>query len=481
MNQTLLRCVLNLDGAKFLRPWVLWSLPFVVLVLQIDLSAQQATNSPPTAPSTNGPAWLTQPMSVADALYVALRQNANILKALSDMDAADGLASETRSIALPHLRGASEYEHTEAVEEIDFGRGSRLESPKDEWSGTIRIRQPIYQGGRLKAAWRTAKLTREESLLQYYTTVSDNLLDVRTAYYNVLLAEEQIAVREASVKLLSEELENTKRRFDAGAVPRFDVLRAEVAVATEKPRLIRVRNLYRIAKNKLATLLGYDIPATIWEDIPMTLTDRLRAEPYTVELPSALVQALKQRPELAALQKGVDLRKERINAAKAESRPWLSLFAGYDARNSTFRDDFMRTVTGPIAGVELTWEMWDAGATKGRIKQAQAAYDKAQVSLDDALRRVEQEVRTAYSSFLEAREVLESQIKVQEQADEALRLARSRYEAGTGTQLDVLDAQTSLTEARATQVEALRDYLVAQANLERAIGKDIPALKEGKR
>ena len=69
--------------------------------------------------------------------------------------------------------------------------GSRLESPKDEWSGTIRIRQPIYQGGRLKAAWRTAKLTREEALLNYYAVVADSLLDVRTAYYDVLLAEQE--------------------------------------------------------------------------------------------------------------------------------------------------------------------------------------------------------------------------------------------------------------------------------------------------
>jgi outer membrane protein TolC len=96
------------------------------------------------------------------------------------------------------------------------------------------------------------------------------------------------------------------------------------------------------------------------------------------------------------------------------------------------------------------------------------------LEVEQITRRVELEVRTAYSDFIEAREVLESQKKVQDQAQEAYRLAQSRYEAGTGTQLDVLSAQTSLTDARSTQIQALHDYAVARARLERAIGQDVP-------
>ena len=82
-------------------------------------------------------------------------------------------------------------------------------------------------------------------------------------------------------------------------------------------------------------------------------------------------------------------------------------------------------------------------------------------------------MRTAYSTFIEAKEVLDSQVKVQEEADEALREAESRASAGTGTQLDVLDAQTSLTQARTTRVQALHDYDSARAHLQRAIGADM--------
>ena len=86
-------------------------------------------------------------------------------------------------------------------------------------------------------------------------------------------------------------------------------------------------------------------------------------------------------------------------------------------------------------------------------------------------------VRTAYSDFLEAKEVLDSQIKVREEADEALREAKARADAGTGTQLDVLDAETSLTQARTTQIQALHDYTAARARLERAIGADLAPAK----
>ena len=86
-------------------------------------------------------------------------------------------------------------------------------------------------------------------------------------------------------------------------------------------------------------------------------------------------------------------------------------------------------------------------------------------------------MRTTYSDFIQARETLESQQKVQEQADEALREANARAGAGTGTQLDVLNAETSLTQARTTQIQAQHDYVAARARLERAIGADLAPAK----
>jgi len=165
-----------------------------------------------------------------------------------------------------------------------------------------------------------------------------------------------------------------------------------------------------------------------------------------------------------------ELRREGVKSARAGYWPSLQVFAGYGADSRRFTDRFTDEVHGWETGARLQWNLFDGMLTQGKVRQAQALEQRAMVDLDDATRRIELEVRVAYSSFIEAKDVLKSQEKVTEQAMEALRLANSRYEAGTGTQLDVLSAQTALTEARTTYVRALRDYAVARARLERAIG-----------
>jgi outer membrane protein len=422
------------------------------------------------AAETNFPAWLSQPMSMADALKLSLLQNGAVLKGESELEASQGIVLQTRSVAFPKIRGAGGYLHTEAVEKIPFDSQGRVDPQRDQWVGGIRVVQSIYEGGRIRSALRSARLTREQALLQYQTIVSDTLLQVRSAYYDVLLAAQQIVVQEASVKLLEEQLANTKRRFDAGAVTRLDVVRGEVELANTKPRLIRARNAHRIAKNNLATDLGYSIPPNVWEDIPMILTDKLEGGTYEVDLPGALSLAAQLRPELGVLRKEEALRKEAIVTARAETKPSIGIFGGYGAHNSRFDDSFTSGIGGPTAGIELTWNMWDSGLTRGRVMEAAARLKGVEAELDERMRRVSVQVRSAYSSFLEAREVLESQKKVQEQAEEALRLATSRYDAGTSIQLDLLNAQTALTEARTTQVQALYGYEIARARLEHAIG-----------
>lgn len=447
-------------------------LAFVALAMLLRCAsclAAVATNN-----AASPPPWLSEPISLSDAIRIALLQNSAILRGQSDLEATYGVVVQTKAIALPKLRGSSTYDHTEGVEEFPFPSTHEIRPPRDEWSGSIRIVQTIYQGGRIRSALRTARLTKDQALLQYEAVIADALLEVRIAYFGVLEAEQQIVVQEASVKLLLQELENTQHRFEAGTVPRFDVLRGEVEVANARPRLIRAKNQYRIAKSNLATVLGYNIPSSVWEDIPLNLTGKLDAGAYNIELPTAIAQAMERRPELGSLRKAESLRKEDIVAVKSGYKPTVSVFGGYGARNASFRSDFFLDVAGAIAGVELTWDIFDGNLTRGRVMQAKALSDRARIDLDDATRRIELEVRTAYSTFLEAREVLESQKKVQEQAEEALRLATSRYDAGTGTQLDVLNAQTSLTQARTTQIQALYDYDVARSRLERAIGQDVP-------
>ncbi len=424
------------------------------------------------AADTNSPAWLTRPLSLVDALNTALLQNASILKAKSDFEDTQGLVIQTRAVALPQLTATGKYQD-EDLSLVQAFPAPGVETPHQDWDAGIQITQTIYDGGKSIAALRSANTTKKQSLAVYQTAVEDALLNVRLAYYDVLLAAQQVTVHEASVNLLQKELEDQQHRLDAGTVPKFNVLRAEVAVANERPNLIQAKNNYRISKNNLSNLLGYNLPREIWEDIPLNLTDGFDTTPLNVNLPDAIQQALTKRTELEAARRTVDLQKLNVTSAKSGYQPAVQVFAGYNWVNSEFSTDLNSQFNGWDAGAQLSWSLFDGGLTYGKVKQAKADLDKSKTDLADQSRQIELQVRTAYSDLLQARETLDSQQKVQEEAEEALREANARSEAGTGTQLDVLDAETALTQARTTLVQSQHDYVSAVARYQRAIGSDL--------
>ena len=435
------------------------------------------TVSVSAATTTNSLGWLTQPLSLTEALNLALKQNATISKAKNDLEASHGLVVQTRAIALPQLTASGQ------VEKIDPGYIESVSGFSQQqtrsWNSGIRLVQNVYMGGRMVAAIKAADVTKVQALANYRTAVANALLNVRLAYYDVLLAEQLVTVREASVKLLAKELDDQQKRFDAGTVPHFNVLRAEVAVANEKPALIAARNTLRLAKNTLVNALGYNLPREIWDDIPLNLSDKLTTEPYAVNVSEAIQQALAQRTELTSLRQNIKLQKLNIVDAKSGYKPVIGLFAGYNWHSAQLLDpiEMDHAIQGWNAGAQLSWNIFDGAATFGKVTQAKAKNSKAQTELDDQSRLIELGVRSAYSDFVQARETLESQSKVVELADEALREAKARADAGTGTQLDVLNAETELTKSRTTQVQAQHDYTAARAKLERAIGADLAPLK----
>ncbi|MFO1477795.1 MAG: TolC family protein [Verrucomicrobiota bacterium] len=460
-----------------------WMCGIVALALWAPVAWSQTAGS--STVSTNVPGWVTRPLSLVDALNLVLQQNGTLLKARKDLEANHGIVVQTRAVVLPSVQVTSGF-NAVSQNSIDIAAlppplGSFQLGQDQSWNAQVRVVQSIYEGGRMLSALRTARLTNEQAVLAYRTAVSDTLLAARISYYDVLLARQQIVVNEASVELLTKELEDQQRRFDAGTVPRFNVLRAEVALANARPALIRARNDYRVAKNNLSNILGYNLPREIWDDIPLQLTDRLVAQPYQIDLPSAISQALERRTELAALRKGEQLQEEAVVNARSGYKPSVQVYGGYGDKSSEFSTDLTVERHGWLAGAQLSWNLFDGMATIGRVQTAKALRDKSKTEVDDTSRRIELEVRTAYSSFVQAREVLESQEKVQEEAEEALRLAKARADAGTGTQLDVLDAETSLTQARTTQSEALHGYATARARLERAIGQDLAPATEGRK
>lgn len=421
--------------------------------------------------------WPTNALSLSDALSIALNGNAAIQKAKQDIEEAHGVSIQQRAVSLPRLTGAGAYQQIDEnkIERVAFAPGSPPVAFQNNqsWNANVSVMQPFFAGGKLSSSRRSSKLTREAAMANYQAMLADTLLEVRIAYSDVLLAAEQISVQEASTRLLEKELIDTKRRFEAGTVPKFNVLRAEVELANARPPLIRARNQQRVAKNNLAMLLGFDVPKETSEEIPLETADSLKAEPFDISIGAAVNKAFQRRPELAALQLATQLRHEEVIQSRADYFPTLGGTASYGWQSRNFVRDLSQDLNGWTVGGQVTWNIFDFGLTKGKVDAARAREEKSKIDVTDRQRRIELEVRTAHSNFSEAREVLASQTRVIEQAEEALRLASARADAGSGTQLDVLSAQTALTQSRTVYSQALRDYSVARARLERATGEGV--------
>jgi outer membrane protein TolC len=409
-------------------------------------------------------------LDLRGAITFALENNFAIRQARERIREQEGLIVEVKAQALPNASLDSSYTRTDDELRQEGSNGSN-----ENWSIALNVRQILYSGGGVSAALDLQRLVREAALLDLQAVVNNALLDVRTRFYDVLLAREQIDVQEQNVNLLREQLQTARNRFEAGSVSNFDVLRAEVAVANAQAPLIRARNQYRIAIDVLRQTLGFINPSLDNVTKVPEFVGTLDFTPIPYDLQASIRTALSSRPELQSLSKFEEAFEVGVDLQKSGYRPDLAVVGGYQFRKAGNSDRFSDSVDGWTVGLQSSWAVFDGRATRGRVAQARSQLEQARLTTAEQTLAVEVEVRRAISSLQEGAELAEAAQKVVEQAEEALRLADARYAAGSATQLDVLETRVALTEARTNQIEANYRYNVALATLRRAVG-DVEAL-----
>jgi outer membrane protein len=425
---------------------------------------------------------LSGDVSLERAVSFALKNNAQIREALFEIQRTRGQYIEVLASALPLVTATGSYrqEDKDLLEQTsrniggassfgasssDFNRGG-----DKTWRFAIEAKQVVYSGGKVKSALKIAENTTDIGYLSLRETVESVIAQVRKQFYATLLNRELIRVAEESITLLEEELKDQTNRFEAGTVPKFNVLRAEVELANAKPELIRARNNHLLALLDLAKTVGVNQPRTAVP--PFDAFGELRMMEHGWNIESALATARKRRVMLKVQDRTVRNEAEQVEVARAGGRPRVDANAGYELRNSRITDDLSKEANGWYFGVQGTWNIFDSGATQGQVMQAQAKLGVARVRQQDAVQQVELEVQRSFARVREAKELIASQAKTVEQADEALRLSKERLSAGAGTQLDVLSARVALTRARTTELQARYDYNVALAEFDRATGAD---------
>ncbi|MEQ1861494.1 MAG: TolC family protein [Chthoniobacteraceae bacterium] len=443
---------------------------------------------------------ITGNLTIEGAIKLALQQNPDILRQLQEIERTRGLVITARAAALPHLALLASYnQESKSFDEnrggsggsgsgtnilIPLADGQTLDlsslfsssseafraSPDKTWQVSLEIRQALYAGGAIRAGISAAKFGEDIAYWQLRDVIDRVVATTRGQFYAVLTNRSLIDVAEETVKLQEDQLKDQQNRFEAGTVPRFNVITAEVALANVVPLLIQAKNNYLISQIQLAKTLGLD-PGPGGEP-----TFKCVGAITIVERPFDIIQALElgkaRRPSLKVQRLQIKIQAEQIHIAAAGYKPRINATGGYLFRNSRLTEDIESHVDGWFIGFTGRWDIFDGLETHGNLKQARAQFEQSQIIYKDSVLQVELEVQQAFANLRSQRETIRSQQKVVEQAVEALRLANERFSAGAGTQLDVLNARTQLTQARTTELQSRGNYNITVAEFDRTISAD---------
>jgi len=311
---------------------------------------------------------------------------------------------------------------------------------------------------------------RDSAYFAFRNILDQLLATVKTEFYQVVVNRELIKVQEQSVHLLESQLQDQQNRFEAGTVPRFNVLQAEVALYNQLPLLITAQNNYRISKITLAKTLGLDFQPRRGENPPLEVIGEMPYNPRTIALADAIELGKERRPFLKQARANVLNQLQQVRATAGQYLPTITTSGGGEWVSSPTNSSWHDISKGWIATLQGSMPIWDSGAIAGQVIQQRALLSEAKITYDDDVRQVELEVQTAYSNLQQNRELIKSQEKNVGLAEEALRLAKARLDAGAGVQLDVLNAQVQLLTAQSTQLQAFFGYNSSLAEFDRATG-----------
>jgi outer membrane protein len=413
---------------------------------------------------------LQQPLTLEESIKIALEKNLPLHSAVMGVEGSEFRRKEAITNFLPLWTGQYGYTRYNTPIVVGFVPASAPGAlgSRDIFDMNTTLQQPIFTGGLNLANYRFAKLGVDLSKASVETTKRDVVLQVRVGYFNIIRAEKFVDVAKQAVKQFEAQLEVTKAFFDVGIVPKNDVLQAEVRLANAVQALISAENALATAKASFNTLLLREI------NTPFEVVDILAYKPFPLGFEAALEEALRQRPEIKAAQVNIDQAKENVKIAKSGFFPTISLAGNYSrVSDAAGLNGDMTTERWTIQAL-ATLTLFDWGNTAYKVGENKVKVNQAEDSKTQLILSITFEVKNDYLNMLVAEKSLGVAQKAIEQAEENLRMNEERYKYQVATQTDVLDAVTLLAQARVNYYGALSDFNVAEAQLERAMGRMYP-------
>ena len=444
--------------------WTVAALAF--LVLSVTAFADEKLEAGQSKP-------IATPLTLEDSIAVALKNSLTINIAREGVASASAQKKEAMTGFLPKL--STSYSYTRLNEEPGFyfpgfppaiPAGYMTTGTINNYNWVIEARQSLFAGGGILANYQASRIGEEAARVEETAKTQDVVQDVKIAYYNILRMQRLLDTSKQSVEMLKSHCDVAQHFFRVGLIPKNDMLQAEVELANGRQGLIRAQNAVELAKARFNTVLKRDLLS------PVEVVDIPGYQPFKKSFPECLDIARRNRPELKLFQLRADQAGRMVRVAQSEFFPTVGLvgnYARFGDQPSVSGSDYKDTESWQVMAV-ASWNFWEWGKTKYRVDSTRARENQAIDQTRELNDQISLEIKNAYIVLQEAESQIAVSQKVIEQAEENFRISEARYKERVARSTEVLDAQTLLTRAKSEYANALGDYHISYARLQRAMG-----------
>lgn len=434
-----------------------------------------------------------KPITLEQAVELSLNNNKEIEQARLEVERAEFALREERAALFPTLdfttsfgfsddafldsplqqtfdnavdagveAGLSEEEAQANAESGVSGASGSTSTDSLDYSSSIGIDYTVFNGGLRGASIRTAEKQLRSEILDLERIVEVARFETARDYYSLQNSDAQVEIQQAAVEDAQQTLKDAQLLERAGLGTRFDVLRAEVELAQADQRLTTAIANQNIARRQLAETLS------VSHSTDLATADAIEvAGAWEKGLDETIILAFKNRAELEQFLLQREISKEQKTIALSAIRPAIGVSADY-ATSDDLKDDF--DISDQVQlGINLQWRLFDGGAARAGARQAEKDVEIAETQFANQRNQIRFAVEQAFFQLDSNLSNIGTATRAVELAEESLRLARLRFQAGVGTQTDVIEAQTSLTTERGNLLSSITDYNQSFADLNRQV------------
>ncbi len=416
-----------------------------------------------------------EPLTLEACVSLALKNSLVLNMAREGARGAEARKHEALTGFLPKL--STSYSYTRLNEEPSFyfpgfvgpppiPGGYMVTGTINNYNWVIEARQPLFAGGGLWANYQASRIAENAAGVEITAKSLDVVRDVRIAYFNILRSQRLVAAARQAVEMLSAHSDVARNFHRVGLIPKNDLLQTEVELANGRQAAIRTQNALELAKAGLNTVLKRPVTA------PVEVVDILDYSPFKQTFEECLDIARQRRPELKLSELRANQAGQMVRVAQSEFFPAVSLMGTYGRFGDTpsVSGTLYKDMESWQVMAVASWNFWEWGKTKFRVDAGRAAENQALDQVRELQDQMALEIKNAFLTLQEAESQIAVSQKVIEQAEENFRIAEARYKERVARSTEVLDAQTLLTRAKSEYANALADYHISLARLERSMG-----------